>query len=68
MDSIVLIDASFQVIKANIFEEISVLVSSMPQWNVTIQNLMGCYNILGKPKDGDLHDIHMPEYEGSWAL
>ena len=50
------IDATLQVIKTNIFKEISVFVWSLPQWTAIVQNMMDCYNILGtleEPKDND---------------
>ena len=68
VDDIPIIDVAQQVIKATIFEEVLVLVSSLPQGNARIQILMECYNICEELEDDDARDIHIPEYEGSRAL
>ena len=62
------IDVSLQVIKTNIFEEVFVLVSSLPQWNVTVQILMECYNISREPNYDDPHGNHILVSEGSHML
>ena len=47
------INIDLQVIQDKKFEEIFVPVSSLPQWTVTIQNFMKCYNIQGEPVNDD---------------
>ena len=67
-DEIFSIDANLQVIKAKIFEEFSILVWILPQWNVTDQSMMEFYNISRELEDNDPQEIQIHEYEGSQAL
>ena len=60
-----MIDSARQVIRTNIFEGISIPMSSFPQRNAIVQNQMECYKIIGELDYYDPCDIHIPKYEGS---
>ena len=67
-DDTSMIDATLQVVRTKIFEDILVSMSSFPQISATIHNWMESYNITSETDDDDPCDIHIPKYEGNWAV
>ena len=43
-------------------------MTNLWQSNATVQRLIECYNVIGKPNDDDLRDINIPESEGTHAV
>ena len=57
------LDVTLQVSKYNIFEEIPIPLSKMPQWTATFEKPLECYNISGDLYDDDSRDVHILENE-----
>ena len=58
------IDATLQVIKTKIFEDIPVAITNFNQCDATIQHWMECYSVRGEPDDDDPLDVNIPKLEG----
>ena len=57
-------DETLKVIKQFFFEEIPAALSSFPQWTMTIQTMMECYNLTGDKYYDDPRHVHIRESEG----
>ena len=58
------VDFALQMIKEKIFIEIPIEATSYHQCNMTMQQWMACYNMVGEPDD-DLTNINIPKSEGT---
>ena len=62
------IDVALQIMKENIFEEITVTTTNYHQCSTPVHHWMECYNIIGEPDDDEPLEINVPELEGMHVM